>query len=148
MKYTLLVFLGIFLISSCAKKETQPNFIIFYSDELDPEYLSLYGDSFQTPNIDRLGQEGIKFTNAYVAAPMCTPSRFALLSGKYPGRCVHKDFLKAYPKEEPYVIAWNTYLEGSLPTIASVLSENGYFTGMAGKWHIGKLPGSVDMIRM
>lgn len=145
MKYTFLVILGIFLITSCSKKETQPNFIIFYSDELDPEYLSLYGDSFQTPNIDRLGHEGIKFTNAYVAAPMCTPSRFALLSGKYPGRCVHKDFLKAYPTEEPYIIAWNTYLEGSLPTIASVLSENGYFTGMAGKWHIGKLPESVHI---
>lgn len=145
MKYTFLVFLGIFLITSCTKKEPQPNFVIFYSDELDPEYISLYGESFRTPNIDKLGSEGIKFTNAYVAAPMCTPSRFALLTGKYPGRCVHKDFLEAYPKEEPYVIAWNTYLEGSLPSIASVLSDNGYFTGMAGKWHIGKLPENVHV---
>jgi arylsulfatase A-like enzyme len=145
MKNTFLVFLGIFLITSCTKKEPQPNFVIFYSDELDPEYISLYGESFRTPNIDKLGSEGIKFTNAYVAAPMCTPSRFALLTGKYPGRCVHKDFLEAYPKEEPYVIAWNTYLEGSLPSIASVLSDNGYFTGMAGKWHIGKLPENVHV---
>ena len=145
MKYTLIVFLGFLLFSSCAKKETRPNIVIFYSDELDPGYLSAYGESFQTPNIDKLWNEGIKFTNAFVAAPMCTPSRFSLLTGKYPGRCVHNDFLKAYPNDEPYVIAWNTYLEGSLPTIASVLSENGYFTGMAGKWHIGKLPEDINI---
>lgn len=145
MKYAIFVFFGLFLFTSCIKKQIQPNIVIFYSDELDPGYLSAYGETFQTPNIDKLRLEGIKFTNAYVAAPMCTPSRFSLLTGKYPGRCVHNDFLKAYPKEEPYVIAWNTYLEGSLPTIASVLSENGYFTGMAGKWHIGKLPESVDI---
>jgi len=145
MKYTIILLFGLFLVTSCTKKETQPNIVIFYSDELDPEYLSAYGESFHTPNIDGLGIDGIKFTNAYVAAPMCTPSRFSLLSGKYPGRCVHNNFLNAYPKEEPYVIAWNTYLEGSLPTIASVLSENGYFTGMAGKWHIGKLPEGVSI---
>lgn len=145
MKYTIFVLFGFFLFTSCAKKEIRPNIVIFYSDELDPGYLSAYGESFHTPNIDRLGIGGIKFTNAYVAAPMCTPSRFSLLSGKYPGRCVHNNFLNAYPKEEPYVIAWNTYLEGSLPTIASVLSENGYFTGMTGKWHIGKLPEDVSI---
>ena len=145
MKYIIFVLSGLFLFTSCTEKETRPNIVIFYSDELDPGYLSVYGDYFQSPNIDKLKDEGIKFTNAYVAAPMCTPSRFSLLTGKYPGRCVHNDFLEAYPKDEPYLIAWNTYLEGSLPTIASVLSENGYFTGMAGKWHIGKLPEDLNI---
>jgi len=54
MKYSLIVFLGFLLFSSCAKKETRPNIVIFYSDELDPGYLSAYGESFQTPNIDKL----------------------------------------------------------------------------------------------
>jgi arylsulfatase A-like enzyme len=145
MKFIISILIILLAISACKSTDPRPNIIIFYSDELDPEYLSAYGGHFQTPNLDKLALGGIRFTNAYTAAPMCTPSRFSLLTGKYPGRCIHKEFLEAYPEEEPYVIAWNTYLEGSLPTIASVLSENGYYTGMAGKWHIGRLPEEIEV---
>jgi arylsulfatase A-like enzyme len=125
--------------------DTRPNIILFFSDELDPEYLGAYGGDIPTPHLDQLASRGIRFEEAYVASSMCTPSRFALLTGKYPGRCIHPDFLKAYPQDQPYVIAWNTFLEGNLPTISSILSENGYFTGMAGKWHTGKLPEHVKL---
>ena len=137
------IFIFLFLVvafSACKHTDPPPNVIIFYSDELDPQYVSAYGGNFQTPNLDILAREGIRFTSAYTAAPMCTPSRFSVLTGKLPGRCIHPEFLRAYPMSDPYVVAWNTYLEGNIPTIASVLSKNGYVTGMAGKWHIGKIP--------
>jgi arylsulfatase A-like enzyme len=145
MKNLIILLFGLFACSACQQKSQKPNIILFYSDEMDPEYLSAYGGSLPTPNIDKLAEAGIRFTNAYTTSPMCTPSRFSLLTGKYPGRCLHNEFLASYPGNKPYVIAWNTYLEGSLPTIASVLSENGYYTGMAGKWHIGKVPEDVQL---
>jgi arylsulfatase A-like enzyme len=131
----------LFFIYACdSDKDRRPNIIIFFSDELAPEYLGAYGGKIPTPHLDNFASGGIRFDRAYVAASMCTPSRFALLTGKYPGRCAHPEFKKSYPEDQPYVIAWNTFLDGNLPTIPSLLSGSGYFTGMAGKWHIGKLP--------
>ncbi len=127
------------------EKVERPNIIIFFSDELSPEYVGAYGGGVPTPAIDGLSAAGVRFDQAYVVAPMCTPSRFAVLTGKYPGRCIHPDFLESYPEDQPYVVAWNTYLAGKLPTIASILSGQGYFTGMTGKWHIGKLPEEVKI---
>ncbi|MBD3375267.1 sulfatase-like hydrolase/transferase [candidate division KSB1 bacterium] len=129
--------------SQCAQQR-KPNIILLFSDELAPEYLSCNGGEISTPNLDRLAGSGVRFTRAYTAAPMCTPSRFSVLSGKYPGRCEHKEFLESFPPDTPYSIAWNTWLTSSLPTIASELSKNGYLTGMTGKWHVGKLPESVE----
>jgi len=134
-------FVLMILITACnSVKDPRPNIIIFFSDELAPEYLGAYGGEIPTPHLDKFASGAIRFDQAYVSASMCTPSRFALLTGKYPGRCIHPDFKGSYPKDIPYVIAWNTFLEGNLPTIPGILSENGYFTGMAGKWHLGKLP--------
>ena len=118
-------------------KEQRPNIIVLFSDELDPKYLSCYGGDFPTPNIDTLAQKGVRFTKAYVSASMCTPSRFSLLTGKYPGRCATEEFKQEFPPNVPYNIAWNTGLDGSLPTVASLLSKSGYLTGAVGKWHNG-----------
>ena len=132
---------GFFLFGCTEKQESQPpNIILFFSDELDPSYVSAYDGSFPTPAIDRIASEGIRFDRAYVTAPMCTPSRYSLLTGLYPGRCDHPEFLSDFPKEEPYTIGWNIYLTEKIATIPKILSKNGYFTGMIGKWHIGKLP--------
>jgi len=127
-----------------AKRSDRPNIIILFSDELALEYLSCYGGKISTPNLDKLAANGLRFTNAFSAAPMCTPSRFGLLTGRYPGHCSHPDFLADYPTDEPYIIAWNTFVDSSIPTVARILSQNGYTTGMAGKWHVGKLPDHLE----
>lgn len=110
---------------------TRPNIIVLYSDELTHEYLSCYGGSIPTPNLDSLAREGMKFTNAYVAAPMCTPSRFALLTGTFAGRCERLADTNA-----PYMIGWNTPVGGA-QTIPGVIRSAGYTSGAVGKWHLG-----------
>jgi len=134
------------LLISCTKKESTskpPNIVVIFSDELDPSYLGCYGGSFPTPNLDQLAVEGMQFTRAYSAASMCTPSRYGLLTGQYPGRCTHPYFLNSLPADEPCSIAWNTYIDSTVQTIARQLSKNGYRTGMAGKWHLGNLSGEI-----
>ena len=123
-------------LSRCAKDE-RPNVVVLFSDELAPEFLSCYGGDIQTPNLDRLAAGGLKFTNAYSAAPMCTPSRFSVLTGLYPGRCRHPRFLQEFPDDQPYSIVWNTYIGPENTAITKTLSQNGYFTGVTGKWHVG-----------
>ena len=116
----------------------KPNLVVVFSDELDPSHLGCYGGkNMKTPNLDSLAQQGVRFANAYVAAPMCTPSRYSLLTGKYPGRCRSHGFLQAYPTTDPYCVAWNTHIIPSEQTIARMLSSHGYVTGISGKWHVG-----------
>ena len=126
-------------LSRCAPSEPPPNVVVLFSDELSPDFLSCYGGDISTPNLDKLAAEGMRFTNAFTAAPMCTPSRFAVLTGTYPGRCSHPTFLEEYPYDQPYSVAWNTFIDASIPTMARRLSENGYITGATGKWHVGDL---------
>jgi arylsulfatase A-like enzyme len=116
-----------------------------FSDELAPEYLGCYGGELATPNLDLLAAQGMRFSNAYSSTSQCTPSRYSLLTGKYAGRCTHPEFLGKFPKNVPYSISWNTHIHSGVPTIASILSENGYVTGMAGKWHVGAHSEAVQM---
>lgn len=149
MKLTFSIVLGLalcVLVISCSNpgqtddtstEVGKPNILIFFSDELAPEYLSCYGGEIPTPHLDQLASQGIRFDRAYTAASMCTPSRFSLMTGQYPGRCQHPQFMLDYPKDQPYSIAWNVHLTNGSVTIAKLLAEQGYHTGMAGKWHIG-----------
>ena len=111
-------------------KESKPNVIIIYTDDLGYGDLSCYGNpTIKTPMLDKMAYEGMKFTQFYVAAPVCTPSRAALLTGSYPKRVgLHKGVL--FPNS-------TVGLNPNEETIADLLKGNGYTTACIGKWHLG-----------
>ncbi|MFD2257846.1 sulfatase-like hydrolase/transferase [Luteolibacter algae] len=116
---------------------SQPNIVVIYTDDQGYGDVShLNPDSkFQTPNIDRLIKGGINFTNGHSAGSACTPSRYALMTGRYPWRTELKEGVGDV--DQPSMIS-----EGRL-TIGGMLQQNGYHTACVGKWHLGmELPGS------
>ena len=129
--------MSIFVQVQCTSSPPKPNFIVFFTDEMSPSYLGHEGGSYPTPNLDKLAAEGIRFTNSFSSAAMCTPSRYGVLTGQYPGRCIHPEFKEKYPSDQPYSVAWNSYITKQNQTLPRILSANGYVTGMAGKWHLG-----------
>jgi len=99
-----------------------------------------YGSKFhETPNIDRLAEQGMKFTDAYAACPVCSPTRASIIAGQYPARVGITDFIPGHWRPYEKLIVPENVLQ--LPvesvTIADVLKANGYATGYIGKWHLG-----------
>ncbi|HBJ36126.1 MAG TPA: arylsulfatase [Planctomycetaceae bacterium] len=106
-----------------------PNVIVIMADDLGYGDLSCYGaKSIQTPHIDRLASEGIRFTSGYCSASTCTPTRYSFLTGIYAFR---RDRTGIAPPNAPAIIQPGT------ETIASILKRAGYTTGVIGKWHLG-----------
>lgn len=125
--------------TGCSFEETgkRPNIVCFISDDLDSRYLGCYGGTkYPTPNIDKLAQQGVRFDKATVVSAACTPSRYSMLTGLYPGRCEHKDFLEEMPIDQPYAVNWNVKLGPEATSIAQHLKQQGYYTGFSGKWHL------------
>ena len=108
-----------------------PNVVLIYCDDLGYGDLGCYGSSIRTPNIDALAREGIRFTHFYSANPVCSPSRAALLTGRYPTRVGVPRVLFPYDK---------VGLPDSETTIAQMLKARNYKTMCVGKWHLGHLP--------
>jgi len=107
----------------------RPNFVFILADDLGYGDLGVYGHpSIRTPNIDRMAAEGVRLTEFYAAAPTCTPSRAAFLTGRYPKRSGMVRVI--VPKEK-----WG--MPDSEVTLAEALKDAGYTTGMIGKWHLG-----------
>ena len=117
------------LFSSVAAEPARPNIIFILSDDLGWRELGCYGNDFnETPNLDRMAREGMKFTQAYTAAPVCSPTRAAFLTGQWPARLRITDYLGPQEKEK--------FLKPGTPTINQVLKSKGYVSGLIGKWHL------------
>jgi arylsulfatase A-like enzyme len=115
----------------------QPNLVIILADDLGFGDTGCYGATkIPTPNIDRLGRQGLRFTDAHATSATCTPSRYALLTGEYPWR---KPGTGILPGDAPLII------DPSRATLASILKKAGFRTAAVGKWHLGLGgPGGAD----
>jgi arylsulfatase A-like enzyme len=115
------------------RSKRKPNFVFFLIDDLGWTDLGCYGSSFyETPNIDRLASEGMRFTDAYAACPVCSPTRASIMAGKYPARLGITQWIGGADEPTPY----RHYLPLEEVTIAEALKRAGYATGFVGKWHL------------
>lgn len=142
----LLILLLCFLISNCAaptetsintqESTQQPNIVVIYLDDLGYGDVSAYGATeIATPNMDKIIEGGVRFTQGYASSATCTPSRYALLTGVYPWR--NKE-AKILPGTAPLVI------DTTQLTVPRMLKSQGYQTGIVGKWHLGLGSGNVN----
>ncbi len=120
---------------------SQPNIVFILTDDLGWHDLGCYGNKFnETPALDKLAEGGMRFTQAYAAAPVCSPTRVSILTGKHPARLHFTNYQGGYNVDRnlPVLPAkWKQNLSGEEITIAEILKEKGYRTGMVGKWHVG-----------
>ena len=117
----------------------RPNFLFILADDLGWSQVGCYGSTFyETPNIDGLAREGMRFTDAYAACPVCSPTRASIMTGKYPARLHLTDFIAGgrFPYEKYNQPKWQKYLPLEEVTIAEVLKTAGYATASFGKWHL------------
>lgn len=120
-----------------------PNVVIFLIDDLGWTDLGCAGsDLYETPNIDRLAQEGMTFTDAYSACTVCSPTRAAVLTGKYPARVRVTDWIHGHdrPFAKLAIPEWTEFLPHEETTIAEALKPFGYVSASMGKWHLGDEP--------
>ncbi|ONI45930.1 arylsulfatase [Candidatus Epulonipiscioides gigas] len=114
----------------------KPNVIIIYADDLGYGDLSCYGaEDINTPNIDNLLENGIKFTNAYSTSAVCTPARYSIITGEYPFR---NEYTKILPGNAKCIIDTDVY------TLPKMFKTAGYNTAVIGKWHLGLSDGDIN----
>jgi len=134
----LAVILSIFLLSHTVYAE-KPNIVFFLVDDFGWGALSSMGSEFhETPNIDKLVNGGMQFINGYAACTVCSPSRAAIMTGRYPGRTNLTDWITGHkkPKAKLKIPDWNMKMEHEWVTLPEALKEVGYQTQFVGKWHI------------
>lgn len=125
----------------CYSHTKSPNIVFILTDDMGWKDLACYGNRFtETPNIDSLAKSGLRFTQAYAACPVSSPTRASIMTGKYPARLHLTNFIAGNrtDKASPILPApWKPYLEAREITIAELLKDKGYTTGLVGKWHLG-----------
>lgn len=136
------VFLGMLLLvvvtsAHATEKNGRPNIILFVTDDQVKQEIACYGGNVLTPNLDRLAREGMRLDNAHVVSNVCTPSRYALFTGRYPGNSYFKPYLEEFPKDKHGVPGFNVGLEEDNMNVGNVLRLSGYVTGHVGKLHVG-----------
>ncbi|MEK9648503.1 MAG: sulfatase-like hydrolase/transferase, partial [Gammaproteobacteria bacterium] len=139
---SLLVFATFFAIllgyatTSFLQEASRPNVVIFYADDLGYADLGSFGNPYiRTPNLDRMAQEGQRWTDFYVSAPVCSPSRGSLMTGQVPVRSgLYGERIHVLFPNDRYGMPDSAY------TMAEGLKDAGYSTGIFGKWHLGDAP--------
>lgn len=141
-------FIPLSLCAQKAKQTEKPNIIFILADDLGWKDLSCYGSTFyETPNLDRLAEEGMLFTNAYASSNVCSPSRSSIMTGQYPVNTGITDWIMGrqngkgpMPYDKLLSPSFSFNLDTSQITIAEALKSGGYATFFAGKWHLGNSP--------
>ncbi|HUU99671.1 MAG TPA: sulfatase [Bacteroidales bacterium] len=134
------------LVLSGKPEKSKPNVIFILLDDFGYTDLGCYGSKFyETPNVDRLAREGIRFTNAYAACPVSSPTRASIMTGKYPVNTGITDWIpgrqatnSGLPDDKLRALPFKQQLDLNEVTIAEVLKKNGYSTMISGKWHLGR----------
>lgn len=122
--------------TAATEESDKPNVVVIYLDDLGYGDVSSYGQAtLKTPNIDALANGGVRFTNGYASSATCTPSRYALLTGRYPWR---NSDAKILPGTAPLII------DTTRMTLPKMMKMAGYHTGLVGKWHLGLGSGMVN----
>ena len=136
--FVILLVLSNFLFSCNKNKtdDTRPNIIIILADDMGFSDIGCYGSEINTPNLDKLANEGVRFSRMYNNAKCC-PSRAALLTGLYP----HQAGVGEMTDVDLPIPEYQGYLNNESVTIADVLGAAGYSTYLSGKWHLGEEPG-------
>jgi arylsulfatase A-like enzyme len=136
-------------VSMCAGTgrgaDAKPNILVFLADDLGQRDLGCYGSTFyETPHVDRLAREGARFTDAYAACPVCSPTRASLMTGLWPQRTGITDYIgapftpDAWKRNTKLLPApYSDRLALDTPTLAKAMKSAGYATFFAGKWHLG-----------
>src|SRR6187551_424132 len=127
----------IFCLVSIEGLAQRPNIIYIMTDDMGYGDLSCYGQvNYKTPNLDKLASQGVKFVNAYAAAPVCTPTRVAFMTGRYPARTPVglMEPLRSPKLDGAYGLTPN------FPSLPSLMKQSGYKTALIGKWHLGFMP--------
>ena len=120
-----------FLVVTAQNKKALPNIVYILADDLGYGDISIYNaqGKINTPHIDGLAKEGMRFTDAHTTSSVCTPSRYSILTGRYPWRSrLPKGVLRGYSR---------TLIEEDQPTVGNLLQSKSYTTAIVGKWHLG-----------
>ena len=140
LKFQFVVTIVLMVNTFAIAQTNKPNIIFILADDLGYKDLGIYGNPFnETPNLDSLAKSGVKFNQAYSACPVCSPSRAAIQTGKYPARLQLTNYIAGdrIDTNSPILPAqWRKFLPSSEITIAEILKEKGYKTGIVGKWHL------------
>ncbi|MFO1094856.1 MAG: sulfatase [Planctomycetaceae bacterium] len=132
------------LASLASAVAAPPNIVMFVADDLGQRDLGCYGSTFyETPHLDQLARDGVRFTDAYAACPVCSPTRASIMTGQWPQRTGITDYIGAAAPEDwkrntkLLPAAYRDRLSLDAPTLAKAMKAAGYATFFAGKWHLG-----------